>query len=107
MVNILPLHKEAKSQQHTQEMIEHPKGFSELAFLISTDQDFSIFRKFDELSALNLLQMQSRLTVIENELRALDQQDLAGGVADTTRKEVIILQVDVLLKKYRMRISSP
>jgi hypothetical protein len=105
---VLPLREELKDRQGSMQAIEHPNGLSELAFLISTDQDFSIFRKFDELSALNLLRLQSTLTGIESELRLLDQREMAGDLneAEASRKDDLMEQLDGLLKKYRMEMAK-
>ncbi|TID17860.1 hypothetical protein E6O75_ATG10505 [Venturia nashicola] len=77
-------------------------GYPELAFLISTDMDFSIYRKFDELSARNLLKMQADLTAIEEELRLLDNaktRDL--HIMDVARKESLSSRLQILLNNYQ------
>lgn len=75
-------------------------GYPELAFLISTDMDFSIYRKFDELSARNLLRMQAELITIEDELRSMDNTH-SGHIMDVARKESLFSRSEILLEKYR------
>jgi hypothetical protein len=99
---ILPLHEESRTRQS----IEHSRGFSELAFLISTDQDFSVFRRFDELSARNLLSMQFELIQIDKELHALDGLDLSGQLSgnDKNSRDALMARLQPLMKKYRKLI---
>jgi hypothetical protein len=97
---ILPIREESVNRQS----IQHSRGFSELAFLISTDQDFSIFRRFDELSARNLLRMQSELIQVDRELHALDHLDLSGQLStqDKTNSSTLMMRLEILMKKYRL-----
>jgi hypothetical protein len=77
-------------------------GYPELAFLISTDMDFSIFRKFDELSARNLLRMQAELITIEEELRSIDNSNTHNEhIMDIARKESLFSRLEILLGRYR------
>jgi len=78
------------------------EGYPELAFLISTDMDFSIFRKFDELSARNLLRMQAELITIEEELRRLDNSTEYKHIMDRAKKESLFSRLEILMEKYRM-----
>src|ERR1700760_1121199 len=82
----------------------HAKGFPELAFLISTDQDFSIFRRFDELSARNLLRMQSELIQIDEELHMLDRFEfnLQPNVLDIAKREALMSRLEILMPRSRM-----
>jgi hypothetical protein len=78
-------------------------GYPELAFLISTDMDFSIFRKFDELSARNLLRMQAELISIEDELRSIDNPETHNEhIMDVARKESLFSRLEILMAKYRI-----
>jgi hypothetical protein len=100
MDTVLPMHEEPRTRQS----IEHSRGWSELAFLISTDQDFSIYRRFDELSARNLLRMQIQLIQIDKELHALDRLEVEGqfSTEDKTRRDTIMGRLEALIKRYRM-----
>lgn len=81
-------------------------GYPELAFLISTDMDFSIYRKFDELSARNLLRMQAELVTIEDELRSIDDGETRNKhIMDVARKESLFSRMEILLEKYRATIA--
>lgn len=83
-----------------------PPGDPELAFLISTDMDFSIYRKFDELSARNLLRMQAELVNIEDELRSVENVETHNEhIMEVARKESLFSRLEILLEKYRTSIT--
>ena len=54
------------------------KGYPSLAAFIASDSDKStaIYRRFDRLSARNLLYLQSELVELEAQQDALDEEDL-------------------------------
>ena len=60
--------------------IRYVKGYASLAAFIASDRDKStaIYRRFDRLSARNLLYMQSELVELEARQDALDAEDLQG-----------------------------
>ena len=60
-------------------------GYASLAAFIASDRDrsTSIFRRFDRLSARNLLYLQSELAELEAQQDALDAQDTANINAAT------------------------
>ena len=60
--------------------IRYVKGYPSLAAFIASDRDKStaIYRRFDRLSARNLLYMQSELVELEARQDALDAEDLQG-----------------------------
>ncbi|KAI0467136.1 hypothetical protein F4859DRAFT_518350 [Xylaria cf. heliscus] len=65
--------------QHQRNLMDpKPAGYSQWASWIASDADNEpfVFRKFDELAALNLLYLQSEMLSIEAELRRLDQEDV-------------------------------
>jgi hypothetical protein len=101
---ILPVHEESKPRLS----VQHSKGFSELAFLISTDQDFSIFRRFDELSARNLLRMQFELIQINKELHSLDHLELSGQLSsqDKATSHTLMSRLEILMKRYRLSLNA-
>jgi Skp family chaperone for outer membrane proteins len=57
-------------------------GYPSLAEFIASDHDHStvVFRRFDRLSARNLLYLQSELTELEAKLDKLDEADLLGSL---------------------------
>jgi hypothetical protein len=59
-------------------------GYPSLAAFLSSDPDHSavIYRRFDFLSARNLLYLQSELAEFEAQLRAFDQEDLRKAEED-------------------------
>lgn len=56
------------------------KGFPALAHRIANNPDYEtfIFRKFDRLSARNLLHLESRLAYLEQKLDQADEQAIRG-----------------------------
>lgn len=57
---------------------EYANGFPTLAAYIASDSDLAIFRRFDHLSARNLLYLQAELVTLEADLVALDAADLVS-----------------------------
>ena len=51
-------------------------GYAQCASLLASDPDSEtfVFRKFNELSALNLLSLQSEMLEIESQLKQMDQE---------------------------------
>ncbi|KAF2431523.1 hypothetical protein EJ08DRAFT_648785 [Tothia fuscella] len=103
MASLLPSHEKrplSVSKSPTSEEVARPRGFAELAFLISTDQDFSIFRRFDELGARSLLRMQAQLVQYEQQLRVME----LGRSDGEERLDGVLDQVEVLIKRYHKAI---
>ena len=61
--------------------VVYVKGYPSLAAFIASDRDKStwIYRRFDRLSARNLLYLQSELQELEERQDAFDAEDLHGG----------------------------
>jgi hypothetical protein len=57
----------------------HPRGYPSLANFISSDRDFFVFRRFNNLAARNLLYLQDELIELEEKLNAIDLAELKGG----------------------------
>ncbi|KAF8540040.1 hypothetical protein BDD12DRAFT_881154 [Trichophaea hybrida] len=53
----------------------HPKGYPSVAGYISSSPDLAVFRKFSTLNAINLLNMQTELMILEAELKEIDTND--------------------------------
>lgn len=64
--------------------MDYVKGYPSLAAFIASDCDKStaIYRRFDRLSARNLLYLQSELLELEARQDALDAEDLCGSMED-------------------------
>lgn len=64
--------------------IHYVKGYPSLAAFIASDCDRStaIYRRFDRLSARNLLYIQSELVELEARQDAFDAEDLRGTLED-------------------------
>ena len=63
---------------------QRPLGFAALSSLMASDgdQELLIFRKFDEISARNLLYMQCELLSIEERLKKCDNKLSSSGDMD-------------------------
>jgi len=107
--------------------MNHPKeGFAAVASWIALDPDSEtfVFRKFDELSARNLLYMQARISVLERKLKAMDKEvsqsddmtvkdgartwevlvEQSGDGAPGARRQMeLIDEIGDALKKYRKK----
>jgi hypothetical protein len=62
--------------------VVYVKGYPSLAAFIASDRDKStaIYRRFDRLSARNLLYLESELQELEERQDALDAEDLHGDL---------------------------
>ncbi|KAI0904330.1 hypothetical protein F4823DRAFT_216548 [Ustulina deusta] len=75
-----------------------PAGYAQWASWIASDTDNEpfVFRKFDELGALNILYLQSEMLNIEAQLRQLDQEDVRQpdieSINATRHWEVLVAQ---------------
>jgi hypothetical protein len=67
--------------------IRYATGYASLAAFIASDPDHStaIYRRFDELSARNLLYLQSELAELKARQDELDQEDFRGDLDDKRR----------------------
>jgi hypothetical protein len=96
------------------------KGYPTFSAFIARDQDAAIYRKYESLSARNLLYLSSEIHELEGQLKALDEEDfksscfVAEGAARkwehySTGKELGVQahrdlqsKIKVKLKEYRM-----
>lgn len=64
--------------------VKYLKGYPSLAAFVASDSyhDTAIFRRFNRLSARNLLQLQSDLMELEAQQDALDEEDLHASTRD-------------------------
>jgi len=102
-----------RSPPQPQPLHKH-RGYPALATFIGSDKDFFIFRKFNVLSARNLLFLQDELSELEEELNAIDLVELRrGDLRDlrslSSRREDENLErkklmglLSVKIKEYRM-----
>ncbi|PQE24158.1 chorismate mutase protein [Rutstroemia sp. NJR-2017a BVV2] len=56
---------------------EYLPGFAEFSHFIASDDVFTIYRRFETLSARNILYLQSELQSLECQLQKLDEEDAA------------------------------
>lgn len=68
--------------------VNYVSGYPSLAAFIASDPDHStaIYRRFDRLSARNLLYLQSELVALEKQQDELDKQDLISDKLDGKAK---------------------
>lgn len=66
---------------------EYPNGFASVAAFIAKDQDntSTIYRRFDRLTARNLLYLQAKVQKLETVLDELDDEDLRTGDEQSAR----------------------
>jgi hypothetical protein len=101
-------------QQSTQEDPPHyTLGYASLMEFMSSDSVFLIFRRFDRLATRNLLYLQEELSVLEERLRCLDQQDGTQAGEDGLRslhswhedknmeRKRVVLEIRQKLELYR------
>lgn len=64
--------------------VQHVIGYPSLASFIASHKDKStvIFRRFDRLSARNILYLQSELAELEARQDAYDKEDVRGSMTD-------------------------
>jgi hypothetical protein len=62
------------------EVETHPEGLPQLAAFLNSNDNFAVFRRFGQLSARILIQLQIDLNELEKKLYELDDQDAADGV---------------------------
>ena len=74
----------SKDPEHSAIELHYVKGYPSLAAFIASDCDHStaIYRRFDRLSARNLLYLQSDLTELEATQDALDAEYLRASTDD-------------------------
>jgi hypothetical protein len=61
-------------------------GYPSFAAFIHQDPDAAIYRKFERLSARNLLYLQSELHDLEGQLQALDREDTEDAENEDAQK---------------------
>jgi len=93
-------------------------GDAELAAFVASDRDLAVFRRFDGLSARNLIFLQRKLQLLEDSLYELDDFELAYRRSAGTNlddkilmrvdgeKETVMEQVSTAIKDYRNPSSS-
>ena len=62
-------------QEQMKEEVSSPKGYPNIAFLMSKSLEFSIFRQYGALNAKNLLYLQAKLKNLEAKLYDFETAD--------------------------------
>lgn len=62
--------------------VDLPEGFPQLAYFLNSNDSFAVYRRFGELSARTLVQLEIDLTDLEKEQRELDTKDAADKVLE-------------------------
>ena len=81
----MPMSENNDIEKHAgQNSEQKPLGFAALSSLMASDddQELLIFRKFDEISARNLLYLQCELLSIEERLKRCDRRVSSSGDID-------------------------
>jgi ATP/maltotriose-dependent transcriptional regulator MalT len=90
-------------------------GFPRYAALTSSDEDFGICRRFQQLRWRRILQLQVELTELEKELECLDKADFENKDRKhrlrrtlykdgwNAEQEVLFEKIDIKQKKYGKR----
>lgn len=107
---------------------DDPIGHASFARFISSDPELSVYRRFNHISARNILYLQSEISDLEERLREFDAEDyreerlantdhiqrtrcwrtFSARVRSPGRekeKMELILRIRVLVKEYRMSLS--
>lgn len=90
--------------------IRYCPGEAELAAYIAMDRDDATFRRFDQLSARNLVVMQCDITALEQQLLFLDKEELScreqgqdlGDDRLESQKSDLMQEIAQKLRTYRM-----
>ncbi|KAK6397292.1 hypothetical protein LTR65_006266 [Meristemomyces frigidus] len=77
-------HRWQQDEERLEWSPEYAPGFAEVSAFISSDTEGGLYRRFRELSARNILYMQSELASLEADLLAMDREDLAN--TDTAQR---------------------
>ena len=92
---------------------EYPNGFASVAAFIAKDHDntSTIYRRFDRLTARNLLYLQSKLQKLEVIQDELDQEDLETSDPDSKKAATSWEEFEYFAKtqdraKKRMKIAE-
>jgi hypothetical protein len=81
--------------------VNYVSGYPSLAAFIASDLDHStaIYRRFDRLSARNLLYLQSELVALEKQQDELDKQDLISDELDELDGKAKARDWDLLVER--------
>src|SRR4051794_37411366 len=64
---------------------EYLDGYPSLAAFIASDPELAIYRRFDRITARNLLYLQSELLYLESKLDEIDEGDRKRDIGDNLR----------------------
>ncbi|KAF2185505.1 hypothetical protein K469DRAFT_575697, partial [Zopfia rhizophila CBS 207.26] len=85
---------------------DNPPGYPRFSALIASHDHFHLCRRFSHLRSRLLLLKQDRLSLLENQLRALDRQETETlGLAscraeDNSERSSVLSQIDIALADY-------
>ena len=70
-------HRDTSAEKQNHQVEEYMPGFAEVSAFISLDKEGGLYRRFRQLSARNILYLQSEIAILEHRLEACDQADAA------------------------------
>ena len=59
---------------------DYPDGYPRLAAVMNSDNDYSMFRRFGTLHMRNLLHLQVEISVLEQKLKDLDNEETSWNL---------------------------
>jgi len=77
-LDLLPRSADVETRVESQQS-HHLRGYPEIASFIGSDKDFFIFRRFNVLSARNMLFLQDELVELEDKLEQVDLAESRSG----------------------------
>ncbi|KXH55728.1 hypothetical protein CSAL01_07178 [Colletotrichum salicis] len=94
------------------EIIEHGQGFAEASCLLASDVDSEsfLFRKFNRLSARNILYLQCEVLALEEKLEKLDRlvdRSTDTSLQESARKwEMLVIQCNEAIAGARWKVKT-
>jgi len=119
-LDMLPRSTEVETRTESQTGLQthHPRGYPEIANFIGSDKDFFIFRRFDVLSARNMLFLQDELVELEEKLEQVDLAESRSGTArhpwnlhsrredSNAARKALMAEIRVKLREYQEALNA-
>ena len=89
--------KRSRRSRPSNQTEEYPPGFAEVSAFISLDREGGLYRRFRDVSARNILYMQSEIATLNDKLEKLDKEDAAAtDVGEQMRAQMCATDWDSL-----------
>ena len=94
MANLVPPIPGSSDLEATPKASEHLPGFAVVAEFITSDEhgDRAVYRRFNALSARNLIYLHGELYFLETKLRRIDEEDKRIWLSGNQTEQVNVLQ---------------